>query len=191
MIPWPMVDLEPHIQNLRSFIDGLESRVERKRLYISLLPIIEVARAQLNAEIDPHAPSFDVAELERLATMVSIVALNPDFGMPDEKRNQLRALEAKCRRLADLQKPRTVTVDDYVSQLEAALEERSQFTRQITDTKHIILTMGTSESGLHSGRRRYLLVCTACEQLLHEATTGVKARIEDHIAAHARDGWNP
>lgn len=48
--------------------------------------------------------------------------------------------------------------------------------------RHRFVVMKTLQTGLHSGRPRYLVVCTACEKLLHDATTGVWPNIQRHIA---------
>jgi hypothetical protein len=43
------------------------------------------------------------------------------------------------------------------------------------------LVMITNEQGIHTGRPRYLVACTKCEKLLHEATTGPIENIERHV----------
>lgn len=48
--------------------------------------------------------------------------------------------------------------------------------------RHQFIVMKTTETGIHSGRSRYLVVCTSCEKLLHEATTGVWPNIQRHLS---------
>ena len=42
------------------------------------------------------------------------------------------------------------------------------------------LIMGTADEGCHSGRMRYLVVCGACNEMLHQGTTGPSERIKWH-----------
>ena len=43
----------------------------------------------------------------------------------------------------------------------------------------------TNEVGIHTGRRRFLVTCLTCAEVLHEATTGPDWRIGMHLdAAH-------
>ena len=70
--------------------------------------------------------------------------------------------------------------------IESALEKLKagqQYTFA-ADEGHVILVMVTNETGVHSGRPRYLVVCTTCETLLHEATTGVCERTDQHCWQH-------
>jgi len=47
--------------------------------------------------------------------------------------------------------------------------------------EHVFSFIATSSTGMHSGRRRYCVVCTTCERLLHEATTGPLERMRAHL----------
>lgn len=38
----------------------------------------------------------------------------------------------------------------------------------------------TGDTGLHSGRDRFRVVCLTCDQVLHENTTGPSSRIRHH-----------
>lgn len=47
--------------------------------------------------------------------------------------------------------------------------------------RHRFVVMRTTETGIHSGRPRYLVACTFCNRLVHEATTGPWENIERHL----------
>jgi hypothetical protein len=42
----------------------------------------------------------------------------------------------------------------------------------VGDAMHRILVMLTDKTGFHTGRPRFLVVCTSCMSLLHDQTTG-------------------
>lgn len=42
----------------------------------------------------------------------------------------------------------------------------------------------TTKTGIHTGRRRYFVQCTLCDEVLHEETTGPL----ENIARHEREG---
>lgn len=68
-----------------------------------------------------------------------------------------------------------VEIDKRVERLKPGMQLR--FRRQ----HHSFLVMATDEVGFHTGRCRYLVACTSCGKLLHEATTGVLPRITQHL----------
>jgi hypothetical protein len=46
---------------------------------------------------------------------------------------------------------------------------------------HLFTFIATNQDGLHSGRRRYCVVCSTCEKLAHEATTGPVENARRHV----------
>lgn len=44
----------------------------------------------------------------------------------------------------------------------------------------------TSSHGIHSGRRRYRVVCLTCRTLIHEATTGPGSRVDSHLSGRLK-----
>lgn len=46
---------------------------------------------------------------------------------------------------------------------------------------HLFTFIATNQGGLHSGRRRYCVVCSTCEKLAHEATTGPIENARRHV----------
>ena len=46
---------------------------------------------------------------------------------------------------------------------------------------HAIVILPVAETGIHSGRRRYMVACTECCQELHPATTGPFLCIARHF----------
>jgi hypothetical protein len=52
--------------------------------------------------------------------------------------------------------------------------------RFLDNLKKRYLIRGTNLSGIHTGRRRYLVACLECGKTLHEATTGAKFLITQH-----------
>ena len=45
----------------------------------------------------------------------------------------------------------------------------------------LIAGVRTTEEGIHTGRKRFLLGCITCHELMHESTTGVISRLEEHL----------
>jgi hypothetical protein len=72
--------------------------------------------------------------------------------------------------------------DDGLERFLDALDFGTQLRVRVPDHgRHHFVVMKTTETGIHSGRSRYLVACTSCEKLLHEATTGVWANIDRHL----------
>lgn len=47
---------------------------------------------------------------------------------------------------------------------------------------HIFVLIKTTETALTSGRHRFLVGCTSCNRLIHEATTGPTERVREHLS---------
>lgn len=49
----------------------------------------------------------------------------------------------------------------------------------------------TADTGIHTGRTRFLVVCLDCQETLHHATTGPSSRITHHLSeAHKQPKEN-
>ncbi len=46
---------------------------------------------------------------------------------------------------------------------------------------HTFMFIATREQAIHTGRRRFCVVCSTCEKLIHEATTGPIERLNEHL----------
>lgn len=46
---------------------------------------------------------------------------------------------------------------------------------------HLFTFIPTTSLGIHTGRRRYCVVCSSCERLLHEETTGPIHLMNAHL----------
>lgn len=69
-----------------------------------------------------------------------------------------------------------VVADAFVA---ACGDERGAY-REDRILGHSIAMCATSLDGLHTGRRRYMVVCISCQELIHEATTGPAWNIVMH-----------
>lgn len=47
----------------------------------------------------------------------------------------------------------------------------------------------TEHVAVHSGRTRYFVRCVTCDEILHEATTGPRPNIENHMEGHGWKAW--
>lgn len=50
----------------------------------------------------------------------------------------------------------------------------------IGHNNHTFVVIPVNETGIHSGRRRFCVVCSRCMVLCHEATTGPIHRMNQH-----------
>lgn len=62
------------------------------------------------------------------------------------------------------------------------------FTASSNGDEHAFIAVALEESGMHSGRRRFLVVCLSCRMLLHEATTGPTCWPEEHVLNKSAGG---
>ena len=83
------------------------------------------------------------------------------------------------------------TLTDQIELLRGSIEREldrlpvgGMLHQQIAD--HLFVFIATNQDGLHSGRRRYCVVCTTCEHLAHEATTGPVENARRHL--HEAEG---
>jgi hypothetical protein len=53
---------------------------------------------------------------------------------------------------------------------------------RITDTVYV---------GMHSGRRRYRVICIECGTIIHPATTGPGERVRQHLDSSSNDDEEP
>ncbi len=51
---------------------------------------------------------------------------------------------------------------------------------------HMFVIAATNLNGLHSGRRRYSVMCRTCKMAVHPATTGPDEMIDMHLREVAR-----
>lgn len=64
--------------------------------------------------------------------------------------------------------------------------EQLYVTGETGDVRHRFVAMLTNQSGINTGRGRYLIACTSCEKLMHEATTGPLERMTQHLTEFSR-----
>jgi hypothetical protein len=79
--------------------------------------------------------------------------------------------------------------EEHEDQLELALDKLLMggvlYWRQ---GDHTFMFIATREQSIHTGRRRFCVVCSTCERLIHEATTGPIERLNDHLRSSRRQG---
>ena len=54
-------------------------------------------------------------------------------------------------------------------------------TAEVKRDGHVFHVTATRHTGWNTGRRRYMVECLTCKEVLHEATTGPDQRIESHL----------
>lgn len=59
-------------------------------------------------------------------------------------------------------------------------------TAEIVESGHVFHVTATRLDGFHTGRRRYMVECLTCKATIHEATTGPRERIGQHVEEVAR-----